>query len=123
MCLACGQNLGPDREQGYHDPVPTVCKADRGVDRQNTERRAWSRVERNPVKEGLERKHTKGVGESPSMVEGGACPKRAFAKLERACSWGGERGEMDGRGRAGFRRAKEPFEDSSGRQRGSAHLN
>lgn len=71
MCPACGQNLGPDREQSHHDPVPTICKADGGVDRQNTERRAWSRVERSPVKEGLERKHARGAGESPSMVEGG----------------------------------------------------
>ena len=38
MCRACGQNLGPDSEQGHRGPVPTVCKADGGVDRQNRER-------------------------------------------------------------------------------------
>ena len=101
---ASGKNLGPDREQGHRDPVLTVCKADGGADRQNTERGgAWSRVERNPVKAGLERKHAKGAGESLSTVERGACPKRAFAKFKRACSWSGVRwrSEVD---RAGFRR-------------------
>lgn len=103
MHRASGQNLGPDREQGHRDPVLTVCKADGGADRQNTERRAWSRVERKPVKAGLERKHAKGAEESLSTVEGGACPKRAFTKLECACSWSGVRwrAEVD---RAGFRR-------------------
>ena len=35
---ASGKNLGPDREQGHGDPALTVCKADGGADRQNTER-------------------------------------------------------------------------------------
>lgn len=81
MCRACGQNLGPDREQGHRGPVPTVCKADGGVDRQNTERGGLGQgVERKPGKERLGEETRKGA-ESLSMVERGACPKRAFAKL------------------------------------------
>lgn len=87
-------------EQGHRGPVPTVCKADGGVDRQNTERgglgQGWRGNQgrsdlRGNTQRGLERV-------CPWSKEG--LVQSIYSKL-RACSWGGEQGEMEGRGRQG----------------------